>query len=246
MASRHLWAAVALLVAAVAWALALVIEPAPWSESAAVVIASGLLVTVAVSVVAVMVESSRLGYWLGVFALGLMLIIAGLRSLDAVWGIATAFTAGGALLMADRRLGGWIRMEGPVAPVPQPATALGLVLLGAPILTAVSLVNRAGGAITWLALAVWGVLIIYVRRLPGAVGVVRVVPPMLIGAATLLEWPGTVIWATLMAVAGVLAWSKAIRVAVRPLLERGSRITIPPELLSDEIKRAAGIDRDRA
>ena len=244
MSSRHLWACVALLLAAMGWAVALFVEPAPWSESAALVIAAGLLVTVAVAVAAVMIESSRMGYWLGVSALGLMLIIGGLRALDAVWAIASALTALGALLMADHRLGGWIRLEGPVAPVPERATALGLVLLGAPILTAVFL-YRSGDAIAWLAMAAWGVLVVYVRRLPGAVGVVRLGPPLLVGASALLELPAAVIWAALMVVASVLAWSKDVRVAVRPLVERGTRVTIPRELLSDEIKRAAGIDRDR-
>jgi hypothetical protein len=245
MASRHIWAAAVLLLAAVAWAVALFIEPAPWSESAAVVIASGLLVTVAVSIVAVMVDNSRMGYWLGVSGLGLMLVIAGLRRLDAFWVIAISFTALGALLMADRRLGGWIRMEGPVAPVPQRATALGLVLLGAPILTALFLANRSGGAIVWLALASWGFLLVYVRRLSGAVSLVRLGLPILIGGRAFLDMPGAAIWAALMVLASILAWSKAVRLAVRPLIERGSRVTIPPELLSDEIKRAAGIDQDR-
>ncbi len=121
MASRHVWAAGVLLFAAVAWAVALFIEPAPWNESTAVVIGAGLLITASVAVVAMMIDNSRLGYWVGVSALGLMLVIAGLRRLDAFWVIAISSTALGALLMADRRLGGWIRMEGPVAPVPQPA-----------------------------------------------------------------------------------------------------------------------------
>jgi hypothetical protein len=245
MASRHLWAAIVLLLAAAAWAAALFIEPAPWGESAAVVIAAGLLITASVAVVAMMIDNSRLGYWVGVSALGLMLIVAGLQRLDAFWVIAISSTALGAVLMADRRLGGWIRIEGPVAPVPQRATALALVLLGAPIATALSLVGPSGSAIVWLALASWGFLFVYVRRLPGAVGLVRIGLPILIGGSVFLELPGAAIWAALMVLASILAWTKAVRLAVRPLVERGSRVAIPPELISDEIKRAAGIDRDR-
>ena len=48
-----------------------------------------------------------------------------------------------------------------------------------------------------------------------------------------------------MLLASGLAWSKAVRQAIRPLIERGSRVSIPPELLSDELRRAAGIDRER-
>jgi hypothetical protein len=192
-----------------------------------------------------MLESSRLGYWLGLSALGLMLVVAGLRPLDTVWVIAIALTAVGALLMADRKLGGWIRVEGPVAPVPRRAVALGLVLLAAPIISALSSIGGSADAIVWLALAAWAILFAYVRRLPGALGVVRIGLPLLVGGSALLELPGVVIWGALTLVASVLAWSKEVRVAVRPLIERGSRVTIPPELLSDEIKRAAGIDRDR-
>jgi hypothetical protein len=48
----------------------------------------------------------------------------------------------------------------------------------------------------------------------------------------------------MMGLAAVLAWSKEVRLAIRPLIERGSRVSIPPELLSDDVRRAAGIDRD--
>jgi len=85
-----------------------------------------------------------------------------------------------------------------------------------------------------------------VRRVPGAVAAVRIGAPILIAGAVLLAFPGSVIWAVSMVVASVLAWSKAVRLAIRPLIERGSRVSIPPELLSDDVRRAAGIDRDRS
>jgi hypothetical protein len=245
MASRHIWASVALLVAAVAWAIALFIEPAPWTESAGAVLGAGLVVVTAVAVTAVMIESSRLGYGLGVSGAGLMLVIAGVRAIDAAWVIAVTLTMISGVLLADRRLGGWIRVEGPVAPVPTPAIALGLVLLGSPILTALSVVDGSGEAIVWLALTAWGILIAFVRRLPGAVALVRIGAPLLIAGGALLELPGAALWGILMGLASVLAWSKAVRLAIRPLIERGSRVSIPPELLSDEVRRAAGIDRDR-
>jgi hypothetical protein len=245
MASRHIWASVALLLAAVAWAIALFIEPAPWTESAGAVLGAGLVVVTAVAVTAVMIESSRLGYGLGVSGAGLMLVIAGVRTIDAAWVIAVTLTMISGVLLADRRLGGWIRVEGPVAPVPTPAIALGLVLLGAPILAALSVVDGSGEAIVWLALTAWGILIAFVRRLPGAVALVRIGAPLLIAGGALLELPGATLWGILMGLASVLAWSKAVRLAIRPLIERGSRVSIPPELLSDEVRRAAGIDRDR-
>jgi hypothetical protein len=245
MASRHIWASVGLLSAAVAWAVALFIESAPWTEIAGAVLGAGLVVVTAVAVTAMMIESSRFGYWLGVSGAGLMLVIAGIRAIDTAWIIAATLTTIAGVSLADRRLGGWIRMEGPVAPVPPKAIALGLVLLGAPILTALSLVDRAGDAIVWLGLTAWGILIAFVRRLPGAVALVRIGAPLLIAGGALLELPGAALWGILMGLASVLAWSKGVRLAIRPLVERGSRVSIPPELLSDEVRRAARIDRDR-
>jgi hypothetical protein len=245
MASRHIWASVGILSAAVAWTMALFIESAPWTKSAGAVLGAGLVVVSAVAVTAVMIESSRFGYWLGVSGAGLMLVVAGIRAIDTAWIIAATLTAVAGVLLADRRLGGWIRMEGPVAPVPSKAIALGLVLLGSPILTALSVVDGSGEAIVWLALTAWGILIAFVRRLPGAVALVRIGAPLLIAGGALLELPGAALWGILMGLASVLAWSKAVRLAIRPLIERGSRVSIPPELLSDEVRRAAGIDRDR-
>ena len=245
MPSRHIWASVGLLSAAVAWAVALLIEPAPWTESAGSVLGAGLVVVSAVAVTSVMIESSRFGYWLGVSGAGLMLVIAGIRPIDTAWIIAAALTTTAGVLMADRRLGGWIRTEGPVAPVPHKAIALGLVLLNAPILTALFLVDGAGDAIVWMGLTAWAILIAFVRRLPGAVALVRVGAPLLIAGGALLELPGAALWGVLMGLASVLAWSKEVRLAIRPLIERGSRVSIPPELLSEEVRRATGIDRDR-
>ena len=245
MASRHIWASVALLSAAVAWAVALLIEPAPWTEMAGAALGTGLVVVIAVAVTAVVIESSRFGYWLGVAGAGLMLVIAGVRAIDAAWVTAVTLTMIAGVLLADRRLGGWIRMEAPVAPIPSQAVALGLTLLTAPLLTAISLVDRSGDAIVWLALAGWAILVVFVRRLPGAVAAVRVGPPLLLAGGALLGLPGGAIWGALMTLASVLAWSKPVRLAIRPLIERGSRVSIPPELLSDDVRRAAGIDRDR-
>ncbi len=204
----------------------------------------GLVVTVTVAVAAVMLESSRVGYWLGGSVLAVMLVIAALRPADGPWVAAVSLTAISAVLMADRRLGGWIRLEGPVAPIPRRATTLGLVLLAAPVGTALSLLDQAGGPIVWLSLACWALLLIFVRRLPGALAVLRLGNPILALGTALLEFPGAAVWGLLMVVATALAWSKEVRLAVRPLIERGSRVSIPPELLSDDMRRAAGIERD--
>ena len=244
MGSRHVWASGCLLLSAIAWGVALFVGSGPWDAQAAGVIAVGLVVTVAVAVAAVMLESSRVSYWLGASVLADMLLIAALRPADGLWVAAVSLTAISAVLMADRRLGGWIRLEGPVAPIPRRATTLGLVLLAAPVATAFSLPHRAGGPIVWLSLAAWAVLLVYVRRLPGALPVLRLGLPMLAVGGALLVFPGAAVWGLLMLVAAGLAWSKEVRLAIRPLIERGSRVSIPPELLSDDVRRAAGIERD--
>jgi hypothetical protein len=245
MASRHIWASMALLLAAVAWAIALIIKPAPWDIDVAAVVAAGLLVMTAVAVTAILVESSRLGYWLGVSGVGLMLVIAGVREVDPAWVVAISVTGVAGILLADHRLGGWIRAEGPVAPIPAQAAALGLILLVAPIVTALSLLRGSNSAIAWMALSAWVMLVVFVRRWPGAVAVIRLGCPALAAAGAFLGWPAAAIWGILMLLASGLAWSKAVRRAIRPLIERGSMVSIPPELLSDELRRAAGIDRER-
>ena len=245
MTSRHIWASVALLLAALGWAVALVIDPAPWIESTAAVLGAGLMVTCAVAVTAVLIEHSRFGYWLGIFGLGLMVAIASFRSIDPTWVAAIVVMTIAGVLFADPRLGGWIRMEGAVAPVPGQAAALGMLFLIAPTLTALSLVNRSGVAVGWLGLASWAILVLYVRRLPGAVAAVRLGAPALIGAAALVDMPGAALWGTMMLAASLLAWSKSVRLAIRPLVERGSRVSIPPELLSNDLRKAAGIERDQ-
>ena len=245
MGSRHTWASVALTVASLTWAIALFSDPAPWDSRSAGVLAAGLVVTVAVAVAAVLIEHSRFGYWLGILGLGLMVATSGFRAIDTTWVIAIVLTTAAGVFLADPRLGGWIRIEGAVAPVPGRAAALGTLLLITPTLTALTLIDRSGDAIVWLGLASWAILIVYVRRLPGAVAAVRLGAPALTGAGTFLDFPAAAIWGALMLTASLLAWSKAVRLAVRPLVERGSRVSIPPELLSDDVRRAAGIDRDQ-
>jgi hypothetical protein len=240
MPSRHTSASAAILAASVAWAVTLVLDS---DTEATAVAATGLVVVAAVAAVAVMVENSRIGYWVGVFGLGLMLVVASLTEVSAAWIVSIVLTSISSVLMADPRLGGWIRAEAPVAPIPNRATALGGLLLVAPIATAISRIDSRGGSLIWLSLATWGVLLTYVRRLPGAVAAIRIGLPVLAGGGVLLDFPAALVWAGLLVAATALAWSKEVRLAVRPLIERGSRVSIPPELLPDDVRRAAGLDR---
>jgi hypothetical protein len=49
--------------------------------------------------------------------------------------------------------------------------------------------------------------------------------------------PGRWIWIAGQITALALAWSSEVRLAVRPLIERGTKVLIPPELAPEEIRR---------
>ena len=242
MPSRHIWATSLLMAAALAWALGLFVAPAPWAAAPASVVGAGVAVTVAISVAGILIQASRLAYWLGIGALGLMLLLAAIRPLGPSWVAALALTGLAGVMMADRRLGGAIRLEPATAPVPDTALALIMLLLGGPVVTALFLTGSRSGAIVWLSLASWGLLYCYVRRVPFGLEIVRLGLPLLVATGLVLALPGRVAWAVTIGAAAVLSWTRGARLAVRPLIEQGSRVSIPPELLPGDVRRAAGIE----
>ncbi|MGH8929025.1 MAG: hypothetical protein ACRDWH_11780, partial [Acidimicrobiia bacterium] len=153
---------------ALTWGLSLLAEPAPWEKTTAVVLGTAMVIISTVSVAGILVEGNGLAYSIGFGNLGLTLAVAAIRPIDLWWMIGLALSASTGVLMADRRLGGWLRVERPVAPVPPGAVALALLLLVGPAVTAFSLVERASGAIAWLSLMAWLLGVWYIRRLPGA------------------------------------------------------------------------------
>ena len=76
------------------------------------------------------------------------------------------------------------------------------------------------------------------RRYRGAVALVRTLTFGLAGGAGALSGAGTWVWLGLMLTAAGLSLTAPVRLAVRPLIERGTRLMIPPELAPEEVQRA--------
>lgn len=230
------------MLTSLAWTIDLAATSRPIEPAAAGVLGAGLLVTAAVSVVLILVQSSPLGYRL---AWGLLLvegILAAVGPVTPLWWTGVALLAVTGALLADPGLGGWIRQRPPATPVPGPAVALSLILLGVgPAAALVTGANPAGRlplltAITWLVLA-W-----YVRRWPGREWAPRLATPVLAVAGWLLPVPARWVWVVALVAAAALAWTSSTRLAVRPLVERGHPIPIPPELAPADVLHSADLD----
>jgi hypothetical protein len=231
------------LVAALAWAARLAVGDGPWPTDAAVLLGADLVLLATVSVVGILVAASR---WaarlaLGVAAAGLPVALA--LPFDGLWWIALITSAVAVGGIAGGGLKGYVRERPNASGPPTEAVLLSLGLLALP-----GVVGAAGvdgiGAGGWLvtvgslAVAGW-----YVKAAPGATTVVRVATPLLAaGAALALGWPGGIVPVAFALALTWVAWTPAARLAVKPLLESGSRIAIPPELAPREILDAAGLD----
>ena len=233
-----MWASAAVLISSVAAAVQLFLSPAPWHQLAASVLGCSLVVMAAVSVTAIVVENSRLGYWLSVFTLLTQAVVAIRHPINLIWWVATALLGVAAVLVSDPRLGGWVRGRTTATPVPFLAVLLALILLAAPTLVALVNQGQHPGALLLLTACCWILLLIYVRRHRGAVALVRTLTFGLAGGAAALSGVGRWVWLGLMLSAAAISVTTPVRLAVRPLIERGTRLMIPPELAPEEIQRA--------
>ena len=243
MPRRHYFAAASTLISSLIWSALLVLIPGEWSVEASVVVGCGLLVMAVVAVAAVLVQGSPLGYWLAVAVVALEAVIAFGRPLAPGWWVGVGAMAVAAVSLVDPSLGGQLRTEPPPAPVPRTASALCLLLLIAAPLTALAAPTARQVALPLLALTAWGILFSYVRLLPGREWWPRLAAPLLAAAGWLLPIPSRWVWMGTLGVVSVLAWTRGVRLAVRPLVESGRTVPIPPELVPPEVLGAAGIDR---
>lgn len=231
-------AALVVVASALTTGAVLFLSPAPWHAQAAAVLGSSVVVLAAVAVVAIVVENSRLGYALAVATLAIEIVVTIRRPIDPWWWVLVVLMAGVAVLLSDPGLGGWVRGRASSAPVPILALVLAVLLLTAPALTALPNSGDHPGTLVALTVAAWGLLLAYVRRFPAALAVLRIGTLGLLAGASALSSPGRWVWLCLMLAAAILSWTASVRLAVRPLIEKGTRLMIPPELAPEEIRRA--------
>lgn len=230
------------LVTSLTWAGALTLSPQPWTPITAGVMAAGLLVTAAVAVTLVVVQSSPVGYRISWGLLAVEALIASLQPISGVWWTGVLLIAATGALLTDSTLGGWIRQQPPPTPVPASSLALCLTLLAGGPVTALA---SPSTDLTWLPLltfCAWLVLLWYVQRWPGRELAPRLASPLLGVGGLLLPGHTGWIWVAAMLLAAVLAWTAGSRLAVRPLVERGHPVPIPPELAPADVLHTAGID----
>jgi hypothetical protein len=230
------------LVTSLTWAGALTLSSQPWTPIAAGVIAAGLVVTAAVAVTLVVVQSSPVGYRISWGLLAVEALVASLQPMSGVWWTGVLLIAATGALLTDSTLGGWIRQQPPPTPVPASSLALCLTLLAGGPVTALA---SPSIDLTWLPLltfCAWLVLFWYVRRWPGRELAPRLASPLLAVGGLLLPGQAGWIWVVAMLLAAVLAWTAGSRLAVRPLVERGHPVPIPPELAPADVLHTAGID----
>ena len=234
---RHLWAAATLLATALAVSALLVIDPAPWDPTTALVLAASILSWTAIAIVAILLENSRLGYRLALLVLITCAATTLVHRIIPLWWATIAGLALAGVGFGDPGLGGWVRRRTSAAPVPTRAVSLALVLLTLPGFVAFTLAANDPGWLPWLSILNLVLLFWFARRLPLALGLVRVLPLALAVAGLTLVAPARFLWIAGQLTALGLAWTKEVRLAVRPLIERGSRVMIPPELAPEEIRQ---------
>jgi hypothetical protein len=206
------------------------------------VIAAGLLVTAAVAVTLVVIESSPVGYRISWALLVTEALIGSLQPISGLWWTGVLLIAATGAFSADSTLGGWMRQQPPPTPVPASSLALCLTLLAGGPVTALASPSTPLSWLPLLTLGAWLVLIWYVRRWPGRELAPRLATPLLGVGGLLLPVPARWIWIAAMLLALALAWTTGSRLAVRPLIERGHPVPIPPELAPVDVLHSAGVD----
>lgn len=234
-------AALLLLAATGAWTLELGISPTPLTGSDVILVAVALW---AASVTAVTGMLVRQGLWARRLALAVTVahaVVALVPAPDPGWGGAAALSAIAAVVIGGPWLNGHIRPR-PAASGPPPRVVLvPLVLLAAAFGIGISGGgDPAGAAIAYSGL---GVAYWFIRALPAALVLVRVLWPLLaLALAPFTGLPAGGVAAVGGVAVALLAWHPSVRTSVRPLVERGSTVRIPPELAPSDVLDAARLD----
>lgn len=221
----------------------LAIDPDPFADDRALLIAAGMAVLTLVVTTGILLARGRWSRW-SLLGLGAGWIGLALRAeLDP---LAVAVVVGGAAMLAVAAgpwLPRWLRHR-PSAEGPPPAAVVLLVsLLTLPVVIGVT--SAEPGAAGWGG-ALWALVL--------TAGVSRALPPAL-WAGRLLHLPVAVLvgvaigmpeGAVVMALAAAqtaLFWRRDVHLAVSPLVpEPATAVPIPRELVDPAILRAAGLD----
>lgn len=234
-------AALAPLLAALAWVITLTVDPDPFAAvPSALLLGIGILVMATVATTGLVVLGARWAHRLGWIVVAVGAVIAAARPVDAAWIGALAVTALAAAAMVSVQ--GRVRKLPSATGPPTRAVLLPLVHLGAPVA-----LGLASAGDTWAVLVVSITAMfsgfLYSRVVWGGLFVSRVAWPVLaLGLMPFLDSVGVAVTAILVATTLVLAWHPSTKAAFHPPRTVGTTFAIPPELAPGDILDAAGLD----
>lgn len=231
------------LVAALAWTGALVVQSDPMGEVGAMLAGIGLLITAAVAVVGMVVSGGRWSRRLAMVSIGMSLLVAALRPIDAIWIVALSLSGLAFFTMFMPAVTSRIRKLPAAAGPPQAATLIPLILLAVPFLIGVSLGEGSSWAALIVGLAAPLTAFLFSRVIPGGLFAVRVIwPALALSLSPLLAVPAGVLTGALAIGVAILAWRPDVKASFHPPAETGTTYPIPPELTPKDILDEAGLD----
>lgn len=215
----------------------------PWATSSATVLGVGLIVVAGVGIVGMIGGAAR---WAHRLAVGLGIAEVALAVPHEISPMTSAglFFGGAALAgLGGTAMRGMVRQRPPADGPPPKSVALAITLLVSPPIWALASLDGLGTYGTIASIVTWAAMAHYVKAWPFALPFVRLVLPttLIVCAVASDVITGSAI-ATSAIVAGYLAWTVAVRVAINPLATPGKAVPIPAELAPVEILDAAGID----
>lgn len=229
--------------AALAWTVALMLEPGTYDPFAVFLIGLGLLGTGTVAVIGLVVSGGRWSHRLGLVTLAGSFAVALLRPLDVTWVVALASTTLATVVWFLPAVTRNVRKLPAAAGPPPEAVVPPLLLLTAPLLLGISSFGSASWPVLVAGAAAPVAAFGFSRVLPGGLIGLRVVWPLLAIALAPTMGLSTGLVSAFLAVATVgLSWRPGVKTSYHPPTERGSTFPIPAELTPEDVLEAADLD----
>jgi hypothetical protein len=216
---------------------------APGSTGTGTVLVALSMWTATVAAVAgMLIARSRWARRLSLVICGAHALVAIIRPVDIWWALALGLSAAATVALAGPWLEGEVRTRPAVAGPPPRSVLVPLLLVGTPFALGMARADDLAAAVVG-----GGALItafVFVRTLPGALWAVRFIWPALALAmsSAMGDWPATALSMASGLSVAVLAWHPSVARSVRPLVQRGSVVPIPPELAPKDVLGATGVD----
>lgn len=232
---------VLLLLSTGAWTAVLATAPHDYAGSSVVLMAVSLWVATVAALAGMLVVRSRWARRTGLGVTAAHALVAIACPVDVLWVVAATASVVAAISLAGPWLNGIVRSLPNASGPPNRAVLVPLLLMTVPF--AVGVVAGEGIAAVIVGAASLVGAFWFIRTLPFALVVVRVIMPLIaVVCAWWLGWRAGVVAVALTGAAAWLAWHKSVTRAVIPLVERGTLVAIPPELAPRDVLDAARLD----